>query len=192
MPAVLLAYAALPASARVAFGDHEVRKGETLSGVARRYGVSTQVLADANPGLGSRAILRIGQILHVPSDGGAASTSATSAGGSARVHAVSAGETLGGISNRYGTTVAQLRSWNGLGSSNRIQVGQRLQVSAGATGRVATLASSGGTSRVHVVARGETLSAIADRYKVNVRALQDANNLDSPNRIKVGQRLRLP
>lgn len=196
MGTVLAGYAALPAEQRVAFGEHEVRKGETLSGVARRYGVSTQILADANPGLGSRAMLRIGQILRVPGSGTAGSTTAVAAssgsGPAAQTHTVRAGESLGVLSNRYGASVAQLRSWNGLGNSNTIKVGQRLQVSAGAAAQVTTLASRGGAVRTHVVARGETLSAVAARYKVSVRALQDANNLASANQIRVGQRLRVP
>lgn len=195
MPTVLAGYEALPASQRVAFGEHEVRKGETLSGVARRYGVSTQVLADANPGLGTRAVLRIGQVLRVPGTGtaGAATTAVTSVASAApRTHVVTRGETLGGIANRYGASLAQLRSWNGLASSNTIKVGQRLQVSGGESSQVATLASRGSGTRTHVVARGETLSTVAARYQVSLRALQEANNLASANRIRVGQRLRVP
>jgi len=196
MTTVLAGYEALPVGQRVAFGEHQVRKGETLSGVARRYGVSSQVLADANPGLGSRAVLRFGQVLRVPGSGTAGSTTTVAASHSSsaasRVHTVSSGETLGGLSNRYGVSMAQVRSWNGLGSSNTIKVGQRLQVSAGTAAQVATLASRGGGARTHVVARGETLSSVAARYQVSVRELQAANGLTSPNQIRAGQRLRLP
>jgi membrane-bound lytic murein transglycosylase D len=44
----------------------------------------------------------------------------------------------------------------------------------------------------HKVARGETLSAIASRYRTSVRELQSLNGLRSQNRIRAGQRLRLP
>ena len=43
--------------------EHEVRAGETLYGVARRYGLSARELADANPGVGTR--LRPGQVLQL-------------------------------------------------------------------------------------------------------------------------------
>ncbi len=197
MPTVLAGYAALPPSERVVMAEHVVRKGETLGAIARRYGVATAVLADANPSIGSRALLRIGQVLVVPGAAGSTATVASATpsratAAPAQVHTVRAGETLGGLSNRFGVTLAQLRSWNDLGQSSTIKVGQRLQVSAGTSGQVATLGSRGGGTRIHVVARGQTLSAVAARYNVSVRAIQDANGLASPNQIKVGQRLRIP
>ncbi|HUF93610.1 MAG TPA: LysM peptidoglycan-binding domain-containing M23 family metallopeptidase [Candidatus Limnocylindria bacterium] len=48
-------------------------------------------------------------------------------------------------------------------------------------------------SRVHVVARGDTLGAIALRYKVSVPALVAANGLPGAHvKLKIGQRLRVP
>lgn len=44
----------------------------------------------------------------------------------------------------------------------------------------------------HEVAPGETLSAIAARYGVTVEALVEANNLESPDRLQLGQVLRIP
>lgn len=196
MPSVTAAYAALPASQRVAFIEHVVMRGETMSGIARRYGLSVRALADANPGLGTKARLRVGQRLQVTGTGAAAVLAAGgtegSGGGVARVHTVVSGETLSGLAGRYRTTVASLRDWNNLSASARIRVGQRLQVGAGDPARSASLASSGGNTRTHLVARGETLSGIASRYRVGVRALQDANNLTSPKQLKAGQRIRIP
>ena len=46
--------------------------------------------------------------------------------------------------------------------------------------------------RVHVVTRGETLTAIARRYGVSVNRLVEDNGLADPDRLEVGQRLQLP
>lgn len=195
MSVVTAGYAALPARERVVGGEHVVRAGETVGGIARRYGLPTQVLLDANPGVGSRGLIRVGQRLRVPGTVTAANaaSTATSAGTAPQSHVVARGETLGGIARRYGTTTVNLTRWNNLPSSGLIRVGQRLQVSAAPAPRATTMASTGGAaSRVHVVARGETLSAIAMRYRVTVRALQNANNLASANQIRIGQRLRIP
>lgn len=191
MPAVTVAYAALPVRERVVGGEHVVRRGETVAAIARRYGVSQQVLFDANPGIGSRGLIRVGQVLRVPGTATVANAASTgAAAGGARTHVVARGETLGEIARRYRTTTANLSRWNSLPASGLIKVGQRLQVAAPA--RAATLASSGTGARIHVVARGETLGGIASRYGVSQRALQEANNLRSANRIAVGQRLRVP
>lgn len=48
-----------------------------------------------------------------------------------QVHVVRKGETLGGIAERYGVRLSQLRRWNGL-RSDRITIGQRLALKEGA------------------------------------------------------------
>lgn len=45
--------------------------------------------------------------------------------------------------------------------------------------------------REHLIARGDTLSAIARKYDVSISALQKANSLNSSS-IRVGQRLKIP
>ncbi len=193
MPAVSVAYAALPARARVAGGEHVVRAGETVGAIARRYGVAQSALLGANPGIGRGNVIRVGQRLRVPGSTAVANAATNaSAPASARVHVVARGETLGEIARRYGTTTARVTQWNDLPSSGLIQVGQRLQVTAGPAMRATTSASTGGASRTHTVRRGESLSAIATRYGVGLQAIQRANNISSPNRIQVGQRLRIP
>jgi len=44
----------------------------------------------------------------------------------------------------------------------------------------------------HRVRSGETLSVIAHRYGTSVSAIMQANGLSSANRLRVGQRLRIP
>jgi FOG: LysM repeat len=67
------AYAELPPSKRITFVEHTVARGETMSGIAHRYGVSTRLVTEANPRLRSNR-LRPGQRVIVPT-GGALSTS---------------------------------------------------------------------------------------------------------------------
>ena len=100
-----------------------MRRGETLSHIAKRHGVSVTALRKANGNLDPRR-LSVGQTIRLP---GAASVKSTVA--ATRYHRVSRGENLTVIARRYGVSVRQIRSWNGLRGS-RIMAGQRLRVAS--------------------------------------------------------------
>jgi membrane-bound lytic murein transglycosylase D len=122
-PAPALASVAGPTTrATAAARTHRVRPGETLSHIARRYGVTVAALRSANGNVDPRR-LRAGQTIRVP--GGSTAVAAAAV----RYHKVTRGENLTVIARRYGISVAQIRSWNGI-SGSRIQPGQRLRVSA--------------------------------------------------------------
>lgn len=93
---------------------HIVRRGETLSMIAQRYGVNMWVLARAN-GITNPNRIYVGQRLVIP---------AASYG--SFVHIVRRGETLLGIAIRYGVNVWTIAQANGITNLNHIFVGQRL------------------------------------------------------------------
>lgn len=196
--------AQVPQDERLVQVEHVVRRGETLSSIARRYGVSTRSLARANE-LGKRPKVRQGQVLIIPDGPLTGPTETAQRGGGGSYHTVRRGETLGKIAGRYGVSVRQLRDWNDL-DSNMIRSGQRLrvrspqrdvEVAAAPSARVER-ASAGdappqaaASKTVHVVRAGETLWRISQQYGVTVEELRAANRL-SGNTIKAGQRLRIP
>jgi len=199
------AYAELPPSKRITFVEHTVARGETMSGIAHRYGVSTRLVTEANPRLRSNR-LRPGQRVIVPT-GGALSTSVArrmadpvepAASSPSGFHRVRRGETLAGLATEYGVSVRQLRAWNSLGSSQTVRAGQRLRVVAPARAgkprplTVVSSASSSGGERVHRVLKGETLTGLARRYGVSVQALRDANGLSAGGALRPGVTLRIP
>lgn len=111
---------------RLAGTWHTVRRGETLSHISRRYGVSVASLRDANGGV-QPSRLQVGQRLRVPGSG--QPTQVASASSELRYHDVQRGDTLWGIARRYNVSVNELRAWNGMRGS-RILPGQRLQIGA--------------------------------------------------------------
>ena len=194
------AYAALPPSRRITFLEHTVARGETLSGIAHRYRVSTRLVVEANPRIRGRA-LRPGMRVIVPT-GGALSTSVArrvadpvvpASSSPSGFHRVRRGETLSGLAEEYGVTVRQLQAWNALGSRGMIRPGQRLRV-APPSRRTAPVTAPSTTlaERMHTVRRGETLSGLAKRYGVSVQALLDANHLSAGESLKAGVTLRIP
>lgn len=107
---------------RLAVVHHTVRRGETLSHIAVRYGTTVNALRAANDWINPRRI-RVGQRLRVPAN------RRVQAAAEVRVHRVRRGDTLWAIARRYGVSVRQLQVWNGLGRSSKIVPGQRLLVS---------------------------------------------------------------
>lgn len=105
---------------------HEVKAGETLGGIALKYGVSTASLSAAN-GLGRSTTIRVGQKLQIPSPAGG-STGKGSSKSPPTVHQVRSGETLSGIAKRYRVTVQSLTRANGISEKKPIRVGQRLVI----------------------------------------------------------------
>jgi len=61
-----------------------------------------------------------------------------------------------------------------------------------ATPTTPNLSVPAGESTVHQVAAGETISSIAPKYGVTVRAILDANPDVNPNRLQIGQKLNIP
>ena len=105
------------------------------------------------------------------------------------------GDTLGGIAIRLGTSVSAIQETNAIRNANRIYVGQVLKVpgdGAPRTAAPATPAPTAATDAFHTVRRGEALSTIAGRYGVSTSTLAAANGISNPNRIRVGQSLRVP
>jgi membrane-bound lytic murein transglycosylase D len=112
-------------AARIASsGTHRVRRGQTLSTIARRYGVSTRALARAN-NMKTTDILRAGRKLRIPGQARQARGD-----GSGTVYVVKRGDTLTAISAQFDTTVKALMRQNRLRHS-RIKVGKRLVIPAG-------------------------------------------------------------
>jgi LysM repeat protein len=102
-------------------------------------------------------------------------------------HTVSPGETLGSIAARNHTSVRALAEANGVADVDRIIVGQVLVIPSGAGS-----GGSGAATVVHVVAPGETLSAIARHYGSSVAALASANGISDPDLVRIGARLQVP
>jgi membrane-bound lytic murein transglycosylase D len=186
-----LALNELPARERVTFREHVVARGDTPSGIAKRHGISLAALKEANPRMRSRHI-QPGQRLVIPVGGAMSTVVARSVSEPAErivtYHRVKRGETLSHIARRYDVSQSQLQRWNGMGRSTQIKAGQRIRIGETPTER-ARVATRGST---HTVRSGDTLTGVARRYGVSLRALSSANGLSASAKIRIGQRLRIP
>lgn len=158
--------------------SYEVKRGETLGGIANRHGTSVSALIREN-GISAPDQIRAGSTLKIPA--------ASAAAGGPDHHVVGVGENLSSIAQRYGVSTSQLMTWNGLRDANTVWAGARLTVSGPAAVNVAS--SDRGR---HRVASGENLTSISRRYGVSVLNLVSANEISDPNRIVAGTTLTIP
>ncbi len=159
---------------------HIVKRGESLSVIANKYGLSSKALMSAN-NLKSTG-LAIGQKLNIPSAGTIKVPSKPITVETETItHKVKSGEFLGKIANHYKVKVSDIRRENNL-KSDTLWVGQKLKI---------TVAVKDKPIRKHKVSRGEFLGKIASKYGVSVSSIRKANNLRS-DQLAVGQVLIIP
>lgn len=128
--------AASPAPAETAGTDakpapegtvYYVQKGDALSIIAVRNGLTAKELADAN-GIELKAVLRVGQKLIIPPAKAKKTESAKPAAVEGEIYVVKNGDVLGTIARAHKTTVAEIMKANNLKNPNSIRVGQKLVI----------------------------------------------------------------
>lgn len=181
---------------------HVVRDGDTLWDLSQKYSTSVSAIAKANR-ISSSDYLQIGQKIKIPgSHSGSSSSTGHASSSKTSRHVVVSGETLSSIASKHGTTTGAIQTANSLSNPNLIYVGQVLKIGGKGSGKSAqtvgasstsSSASSSTSSKAtrHVVVSGETLSSIAAKHKTTTGAIAKANSLKNPNRVYVGQVLKI-
>ncbi|MGJ4730137.1 LysM peptidoglycan-binding domain-containing protein, partial [Luteimonas sp. SDU101] len=155
-------------------GRYTVRPGDTLSGIAARFGTTAQALAEAN-GIRNPDLIHAGTTLRVP--GGEAGPAPSGS------YTIRPGDTLSDIAARMGTSVRALAQANGIRNPDLIHAGATLSVPGGQAAE----------SPTYTIQSGDTLSGLAARFSTSVGALMAANpSILNSNRIYAGDSLRVP
>ncbi len=109
---------------------YKVRRGDTLSKIAARQGISERELSSLN-NLRGRKTIRVGQVLRLPDHASGSEpvvVARVEPMPADRIHRVRRGDTLTSIARRYGVTEGQIMAANRLNSRHVIGVGQRLRL----------------------------------------------------------------
>ena len=176
---------------------YTVRNGDSLWAISKKFGVSRDALHSVNPGL--TVNIQVGQVINVPRSSSApiSASSATSSPISSvvapqgNVYKVKSGDVLSRIAANQGVTLSELRAANQL-SGDLIRVGQKLVIpKSGGPSRQSSLANRGQGLQV-VVAPGDSIFSIAERYNVLARDIVLHNNIQDPALINPGQTLFIP
>lgn len=164
---------------------HRIRRGESLSTIARRYRTSVSKIKRANSLRSS--MIRAGRKLKIPQRGYVASrkwtvqpTTVPTAG----VHYVHKGDSLWIIAKRYGTTVQKIRTLNDL-NTNHLYIGQGLKI----PGFQPEPLPDTSQLNTYVVQRGDSPFTIAKKHNMPLERLLRINRLTPRSKIFPGQKL---
>jgi membrane-bound lytic murein transglycosylase D len=192
--------AALPPEDRVRVVYHRVRRGDTLGGIADKYGMSIAALKTANKIRGTT--IHPGQDLLIA----AAPKGMTLARAQVEEledaieekksrrrmptdkHVVRRGDTLWSIAKTHGVSVDRLATSNGLEPNDTLTIGQALAI-PGTAKLASTDSNAVARSTTYIVRAGDSLYTIANKFRVQLTDLLGWNNLSKRSVIKPGQRL---
>lgn len=187
--------------------NYTVVSGDSLSVIAKRFGVSVEQLKTANSL--TTDVIRVGQVLTIPGTAGGTGQTSTQTGPQEQAgqtstqtgtqeqaaqpasqqssYTVVSGDSLSVIAKRFGTTVEQIKNVNNL-SSDVIRVGQVLEIPASGGSEVQkpeTLETS------YTVVAGDSLWTISQKLGTTVHAIKTSNKLTSDT-LSIGQVLKIP
>lgn len=186
--------------------NYTVVGGDSLSVIAKRFGTTIEALRSANSL--TTDLLKIGQVLVIPSR---STTTEIPAGANEQAtppapstYTVVAGDNLWDIAQRFGTSVALIRSTNNLGT-DLLRIGQILNIPTRTNETQPTPSLEPNETKtptpitnteerntfIYSVRSGDTLSVIAERFGVSVDNIHSTNNLNS-DILQVGQALTIP
>lgn len=185
---------------------YTVQWGDWLNKIAGQFGVSTQAIIAANPGLNPNRIYP-GQVINIPGSTAAVPTAtpgatpeATTTPGTGTpppstgptTYTVQRGDWMYAIARKFGISVAALQAANPNINPNFVYPGQVLNIPAPGAPDGGQPAPKPGGGSTYVVRPGDTLNGIALKFGKTVYALQLANRLANPNFIFPGQTLIIP
>jgi membrane-bound lytic murein transglycosylase D len=167
------------------FKTHVVKKGETISTIAKSYRVDMQPLFEINR-LNKKSRLSIGMHLLIPIPKQSAEKPRMPRP-EAAVYTIKKGDTLWSIANEMGVNIGALGQWNNLHPDKALIPGDKLKI------RTVQAIDSNGKQKeiVYVVKAGDTLADIAQKYSVTVTEIMTWNQLKNGNRIYPADRLKL-
>ena len=101
-------------------------------------------------------------------------------------HTIVSGDTLGHIAAKYGTTVKSICELNNMQKTDILKLGKKLKVAVGNA-----KATSTSSAEYHTIVSGDTLGALARKYKTTVKRLCELNGITETTILKLGKKLRV-
>lgn len=169
-----LTAAVLPEIPKKQLSNYRVKTGDTVSQIAKRFGLPVSKIARLN-NLGPTSLIRVGQRLVL--SGSAPKQAAVES------YRIRSGDTLIKIANRHGLSLEEISALNQIKPSTIIYPGQVLKVA-----KIVPIAESSDEAG-YLVQAGDTLASIAKTHAISISSLRELNGLTKNSIIYVGQKL---
>ncbi len=195
----------MPQEERLTWKRYKIKPGDNLGAIARQHKTTVKLLRQVNKLHGNN--IRAGKHLLIPvssqsfdqyvysAEQRKASIQNRQRKGNKQLYVVKAGDSLWKIARNYNVSYKKLAKWNGMAPGDPLKAGQRLVIwtDQTVTAEISPLdlQPAGTQSSLHYrVRRGDSLSRIAQRFKVSVADLKRWNALNGKY-LQPGQRLKL-
>ncbi|MEU6135931.1 LysM peptidoglycan-binding domain-containing protein [Nocardioides sp. NPDC047086] len=159
---------------------HTVQPGETLSGIARKYGVKVGDLASWNQ-IADPAKIRAGAKLVVSAPAKPAE----------KTYTVVAGDTFSGIAKRFGVEVGELMALNGYQDPTKLLAGSTIEIPAKPT-KPKPKPQPGTGETVYTTVAGDTYASVAKNFRITEEELRIYNGHRAPDKLPPGFKLYIP
>lgn len=150
---------------------YTVKRGDTLWGIAKKFGVTVSAVANAN-NIRNPNLIYVGEVFIIPH-----MTSTESSGYT--LYTVRRGDTLWGISRKFGTSINSIVALNGIKNPNLIYAGEVFKIPSARSEQAV----------IYTIKRGDTLWGISRKFGTTVENLVKLNSVKNPNLIYVGEKL---
>ena len=164
--------------------DYIVQRGDTLSGIALKFGTTVQELIELNQ-IQNPNLIFPGQILKIITN--STVNGQETRGTGSIVYTVQRGNTLSQIAQTYGVSVAHIVEINDIQNPNLIFPGEKLRITESNNQSLNSILQN----NYYTVQRGDTLSKIALEFGVTISYLVNLNGIQNPNLIYAGQILKI-
>ena len=171
---------------------YRVKKGDTISGLAEKFGVNTAMIKKWNNMTTNNLIAGKTIKIYTNEKTSSLGDNTTKTSSNVIYHKIKSGETIGQIAEQYRVSTSNVRKWNGL-KSNKILAGKTLKIysDAGVYDIPETKVNKDvKTGKTYTVKSGDTLYSIAQSHNIAVAKLKSLNSLTN-NKIVVGQKLKV-
>ncbi len=179
---------------------YQVKKKETIHGVAKQLGITTEEILKYNPSVAEGFVNK--QLLFFPvsefskDKTGAPQATLLTSTGETVVHTVQKGETLYGISKNYGVSEAEILAANP-SSDGALRAGETIYIPQPRNGK----SENETPLRVsqpeqpelifHTIVRGESLYSVAKKYNTTIEGLLSLNPGVSPEHFQAGDVIKV-